>query len=1076
VTTGTLGSPGAHGEHVAGTATGAANPAGPVARYGVASDADLYKVNVFESGAYTSDIIAAIQWSVQNDADVASMSLGFGPVDGLSTIQVSMETAMQNAEDAGTVVIGSAGNSGNGAAGGPVTSPGGEFTGFSIGASDVNRDIANFSSGTVVTPNTALVYGGDYPDHYPREFVKPDVSAPGVQVLSAGPVGSVVSQNPTYSVTSGTSMAAPHAAGAVALIQAATPTEHSPEAIENALAETAEKPAGAPGAANERDIRYGTGIINVTAATMALTETADVSGTVTDADTGDALTGVKITTDTGVITSTQNGDYSMPVTTGDGSSIEVTADEFGYTAETQTVSLSGSSTNAIADFSLSPEVAVDLVQDAPFWAEYQDSYTMVVDARNLEEYTVNLADAQGVSESDVNVSIAGQSVDFGQTLTFNSPVSQDGVPVTVEIDGDFSEQDQFALEHTFGGPGNDLTVQTRTTKLTEDQQPAEFDLSGFSAPPGQDIGQAEPYFATVTVTNNGQTSGDAAIRWFLGPLGLLGDDPVVSLAPGQSEDVSLNFGEIDIGAFFGDLPVSLFQGFEADPVDEAATGDMTQTTFEVGDGSIPLYDPIGVSRDAGETSTVYDATLTIQDQSFENPTSEVTVDTSNLQPADEYVIVIHEATEGMPVLGNSGDLSGSQSDVTVSVDQIDETTDVVAMMHFASDNSAFGAPIPQYTEGAGVVTDTAQIEIQPPGPVFEVTDYSGPSEALEGEDISASATIENVGDEAGTREVALDLWTEVGGSFITAFNTTTLTLNPGESTTVDLSGTASEDSGDYALAITAWNASVGEEVEGQDGAPFTINEPQPANFEVTNLNAPSDAAENETITVNATVTNTGDMTGTQDVLFKLDDQGDFDNPDVEEVAEAGLTLDPGQSQQVEITVEAPGQTGEYQHGMFSDNDSQTTMLVVGNPQVIGTLSDESASVGDTINVDFGIESYDGTDRNISGYTLVITFDPNVIDFVDATGVDMSDPTVNDTAADQGVVEMIAVDTASPSTPLTAARLEFDVVGTGDTDITVDREDSDIQGPGGTPRNPIWEDGSVSASSGTVASTTAVVAV
>jgi hypothetical protein len=181
VTTGTLGSPdNGHGEHVAGTAVGSLEPAGDVPRYSVAPGADLHKINVFQGGAFTSDLVAAVQFSASNGYDVASMSLGVGPVNGQSTIQIPMEQAMQNANDLGTLVIGSAGNSGSGVAGGPTTSPGTEFSGFSVGASNEQRGIAGFSSGTVVGPNSAITFellqrdgSGSEQRHHVRRGVHP---------------------------------------------------------------------------------------------------------------------------------------------------------------------------------------------------------------------------------------------------------------------------------------------------------------------------------------------------------------------------------------------------------------------------------------------------------------------------------------------------------------------------------------------------------------------------------------------------------------------------------------------------------------------------------------------------------------------------------------------------------------------------------------------------------------------------------------------------------------------------------------------------------------------------------------
>jgi Subtilisin-like serine proteases len=307
ITEGTLGSPGAHGEHVSGTATGAADPAGDVPRYGVAPNASLIEVNAFEEGAFLEDILAGVEYAVEEDADVAGMSLGFPPTNDKNPMINAVNRQMEEANAAGTLVSVSAGNSGNADDGGPVTSPATEFGAFSVGASvdnpvnipelppilvplntGFNGDIVFFSSGGVISDRTA-VDSFDYPDTYPRQYVQPDVSAPGAFVISAGPLGtteqSLEDPNATYSHAAGTSMAQPHVAGAVALIQSATAEDLSPKQIEAALVETAEKPAIPSNFTelNSRDIRYGAGIINVTAATLAAqSENLEIEGTVTD--------------------------------------------------------------------------------------------------------------------------------------------------------------------------------------------------------------------------------------------------------------------------------------------------------------------------------------------------------------------------------------------------------------------------------------------------------------------------------------------------------------------------------------------------------------------------------------------------------------------------------------------------------------------------------------------------------------------------------------------------------------------------------------------------------------------------
>ncbi|MBE7531102.1 MAG: S8 family serine peptidase [Chloroflexi bacterium] len=115
---------------------------------------------------------------------------------------LSLLTAVQALRAAGIFVVASAGNSGPDCS--TVTDPLPLYDEvFSVGAVDVNNNIANFSSvGPVLADGSGRI--------------KPDIVAPGVDVLSAWPGGG-------YAYSSGTSMAGPHVAGVVALIWSANP-------------------------------------------------------------------------------------------------------------------------------------------------------------------------------------------------------------------------------------------------------------------------------------------------------------------------------------------------------------------------------------------------------------------------------------------------------------------------------------------------------------------------------------------------------------------------------------------------------------------------------------------------------------------------------------------------------------------------------------------------------------------------------------------------------------------------------------------------------------------------------------
>jgi subtilisin family serine protease len=131
-----------------------------------------------------------------------------------------LQAAVKNLRASGVVVVVSAGNSGRqGCA--SISTPAAIFPeSFTVGAINRNDTIADFSSRGSVTYNGVT-------------FIKPNVAAPGVGVRSA-------IRGDRYATFSGTSMAGPHVAGAVALMISANPElAGQVEDIERLLEETA---------------------------------------------------------------------------------------------------------------------------------------------------------------------------------------------------------------------------------------------------------------------------------------------------------------------------------------------------------------------------------------------------------------------------------------------------------------------------------------------------------------------------------------------------------------------------------------------------------------------------------------------------------------------------------------------------------------------------------------------------------------------------------------------------------------------------------------------------------------------
>ena len=222
-----------HGTHCAGIAGGFGY------YQGVSYNVTIYNGKVIDDNGYgrLSWLIDGLDWAIEQEVDIISLSLG--AIYSSSPEEQLLSPEVLKIEEAITknisVVIAS-GNCASGRCGNfdSVTTPGIARNAITVGAVDKQNNWADFSSGDYIS-----------------DYIKPDVVAPGVDICSAIPSG--------YDCFSGTSMATPHVAGAVALV-----LEHNnslkPEQIKS-LFEKSSIDLGE----NGKDIRYGSGLINLSA-------------------------------------------------------------------------------------------------------------------------------------------------------------------------------------------------------------------------------------------------------------------------------------------------------------------------------------------------------------------------------------------------------------------------------------------------------------------------------------------------------------------------------------------------------------------------------------------------------------------------------------------------------------------------------------------------------------------------------------------------------------------------------------------------------------------------------------------
>ena len=419
-----------HGTHVAGIAAAEDDGAGVV---GVAPEGYIYALKVLdESGSgYWSDIIAALEWSVDPNGDgdtsdrmdVVNLSLG------ASRDAPGVRDAFKAAYNAGIVLVAAAGNSGNpGGKSNTVEYPARYDEVIAVGATDQNDTRPSWSS------------HGD----------QLELAAPGVDVKSTYLGG--------YAYGSGTSMASPHVAGTAVLVLAnGTLTDlNSDGAIDNQdvrllLQQTADDlgPIG-------KDSEYGYGLVNADEAappsagvpSVSITSPADGStfhvnesilfeGTATDPEDGDVTASL-------VWTSSIDGQ------TGTGGSFSATLSEGQHTITASATDSEGNQGSA--------SIGVTIVNDAPVVTILQPVDGASFDSGTRITFEGTASDTE---DGDVTAGLVWRSSIDGQIGTggsFSIILSDGNHTISAKATDSNGKIGSSSISITVGAPSEPTTV------------------------------------------------------------------------------------------------------------------------------------------------------------------------------------------------------------------------------------------------------------------------------------------------------------------------------------------------------------------------------------------------------------------------------------------------------------------------------------------------------------------------------------------------------------------------------------------------------------------------------------------
>jgi subtilisin family serine protease/subtilase family serine protease len=843
-----------HGTHVAGTIAAAldnltGSPSAEEGVAGVAPNARIKAYKVCRSDGSCDDfaIQQAIARAIVDGADIINMSLG------QPAYSQSLDEAVQDAWNAGLVIVAGAGNDG-------VNSPfyPAAFQNvISVAAFDAAHERPDFSNfGSWV-----------------------DLSAPGDLILSTYPMATCAASTVPgdagcYEWSSGTSMATPHVSGAAALVWSRTDVTSNQQVVDILLGS-----ADRQGASNVRlDSWTFHGGLNLrdalTYSTTRPVARAGADQTVTDANGNGAevvvLDGSGSSDPDGTIVSYSWREGGTQIATGVTASVSLAAGVHTITLEVTDDDGNTASDTVVVTVATSNQVTVSA--STPLANEsgpVNGGFTVTRTGDTSDPMTVRFS-LGGTAAAGADYQAVGDSV----VIAAGSATAK--IPVTVIDDPTFEVDETVVLTLTadaaygIGSPGS------ATVTLISDDQPADLVVVTVTTPAS--AGADQDMVVSDTTRNQGTGSSPASSTAFYLSADttldaadvLLGSRPVPPLAAGASDIASVTLrvpASTPTDSYF-----VLAQADWGNATDESVETNNLRASraIKIGPDLVILAITAPATAAAGGAITVSD---TAKNQGDGNAGSSTT----------KFYLSINSSLDAADVvLGTRsvGALAAGASDASSTTLTLPAATATGAYFVIAQADSA------------GVLVETSETNNYKAsltvkvGPDLAVTALSGPAAADAGSTITVTDTTRNQGAGAAPASstgfyLSDDTGYDVTDTYLGSRAVGQLAADGSSSGSTPLQIPATTGPGNYyVIARADWNSGVPETSESNNNRTSGVIKIG-GDLILSTLSAPSTAMANGSITVTDATRNQGAAPVPQSATgFYLSPDSGFDTTDV----------------------------------------------------------------------------------------------------------------------------------------------------------------------------------------------------